>query len=73
MIEITENIKAGDLVYAWFSSQKEKTKKPTENEYRIGFVDKNRLKVESTSGDYSMIFGKELIETWFGNIRKVKK
>ena len=73
MIEITENIKAGDLVYAWFSPQKEKTKKPTENEYRIGFVDENRLKVESTSGDYSMIFDKEIIETWFGNIRKVKK
>lgn len=48
MIEITENIKAGDLVYAWFSPSKEKTKKPIENEYRIIFVDKNRLKVECT-------------------------
>jgi hypothetical protein len=73
MIDIADNLKTGDLVFAWFSATKEKNKKPSENEYRIGGIEKNYLKLESISGNYSMIFGKELIETWFGNVRKSKK
>lgn len=75
MITVAENVETGDLVYVWFSPLKEsqsKGKKPNEIEYRIGENTKNRLKLESPDGGYSVIFDKELIETWYGNVRKAK-
>lgn len=73
MIEISDNIAVGDRVFVWFSPFKEKAnKKPIETEYRIGTLKKDYLKLESPENGYSLAFNKELIETWFGNVRKAK-
>ena len=75
MITVSDNINVGDLVYVWFSPLKEsqnKGKKPNEVEYRLGANTKNCLKLESLDGGYSMTFNRELIETWYGNVRKAK-
>lgn len=75
MINVAENVVVGDLVYAWFSPLKEaasKNKKPNEVEYRLGANTKNCLKLESLDGGYSTTFNRELIETWYGNVRKAK-
>ena len=72
MIEIDKNVGKGDLVYAWFTQSKDKAKKPDEREYRVGDVGKDVLKIESMEGGYSIIFGRELLETWYGRVRRVK-
>jgi len=73
MIVAEKNLKPGDFVYAWYSYKPEKDqKRHSEVEYRIGEISKDRIKLESTSGNYSIIFSKELIENWFGNVRKAK-
>ena len=75
MITVSDNINAGDLVYAWFSPFKEsqnKGNKPNEVEYHLRENSKNRLRLESPDGGYSITFDRELRETWFGNVRKSK-
>ena len=75
MITVSDNINVGDLVYVWFSPLKEsqnQVKKPNEVEYRLGENTKNRLRLESPDGGYSITFDRELKETWFGNVRKAK-
>lgn len=74
MISIDRNAKIGDLVYAWFSPfpESSKNKRPTETEYRLGENTENRLKLDAPNGGYSVIFGKEMIETWHGNVKKAK-
>lgn len=72
MIEVSDKIQKGDLVYVWFSPFKEKNKKPLEVEYRVGDITPTRLQLNSPSGGYHILFGKELLETWWGNVRKAK-
>jgi hypothetical protein len=76
MIEINENVSVGDLVSVWFSppweKSKDKSKKPVESEYKVGERKENWLKLNALGGGYSIIFGKELLETWNGSVRKAK-
>lgn len=75
MISISDNISVGELVYVWFSPFKEtqsKSKKPHEAEYRMAENSDKWLKLTSPDGSYSVIFDKNMKETWFGNIRKAK-
>lgn len=74
MIEVAKNIKVGDVVYAWFLPpwEKSKDKKPAETEYRLGELRADWLKLSAMDGGYSIIFNKELIETWNGSVRRAK-
>ena len=72
MIEIADNINEGDLVYAWFTPFKDKKeKKPLEVEYKVKTLGKHNITIASPDGGYSLMFNKELLETWSGNIRRV--
>jgi hypothetical protein len=73
MIEVSNDVKAGDRVFAWFSFVKPKdSKKPDEVEYRLGESKQGWLKLEAPEGGYHLVFTKELLETWYGRIRKAK-
>ena len=70
MITISENVKQGDKVFAWFSPINEKgNKKHPETEYVISDLNDKYFKLASFDGSYSIMFGKELRETWYGNVR----
>lgn len=74
MIEVSDRVRPGDLVYAWFLPPKtnKNQKKQQGVEYRFGDAPPNHIKLESPDGGYSLTFSRELIETWSGEVRPVK-
>jgi len=72
MIELKENVKVGNRVYAWFSPFKESaSKKQKESEFVLEENRKDFLSLKSVNGGYNLIFNGFLVETWFGSIRNV--
>lgn len=71
MISVAENVSNGDRVYAWISPFPMKgSKKPDEREYvAVEYIKGRKLKLSASSG-YSIIYEKELLETWYGNVHK---
>ena len=72
MITMPEDIGAGDRVFAWFSPFKDNLKRHDETEYKVLDFAGGRLKLGHDGGDYYMVMTRDILETWFGNIRKVK-
>ena len=71
MILVDQKVKPGDRVYVWTSSAPQKASKhPEEREFTLEeSVPGKKLSLKSDSG-YVVIYGKELIESWYGNVRK---
>lgn len=71
MITIDPKLKEGDRVYAWFSGFPMKaSKKPDEHEFTLGPSYSNGSIVLISDSGYKVIYTKELVDTWFGNVRK---
>ena len=71
MIEVEKGLQTGDIVYAWYSYRMESDpKRRKESEYRLLESSDERLKLGSDDGNYSIIFNKELIKSWYGGVRK---
>lgn len=73
MISIDPKVQSGDLVYVWFSlfPESAKNKRPSETEYRLGEISSKRLKMDAPNGGYSLVFSKDMLESWHGSVRKV--
>lgn len=70
MIDVEKGLADGDIVYAWYSYKQESDpKRRKEIEYRLLEHSNERLKLGSIGGNYSIIFTKELIESWHGGVR----
>ena len=78
MIVIPSDIREGDFIYLSFSpfkiQQNGKGSKSSvpECEYKVEKFDGKYLSVVSTSGQYSLIFTKDMLDNWYGTCRKAK-